>query len=323
MVTEMVIAAVIGCYIVSSLILFKFPCLLHKKKDVKFMCRHISHRGGAGENYENTITAFHHAVNLGTDMLELDCHLSKDGKVVVSHDLSLDRRTQSSGLISEYDYDDLPCMKEQVPIDFVPGASFSSASEDRNFPLLEDVFKNFPNTAINIDIKINNDNLISKVSELVRKYNREHLTVWGNVNDDVTKKCYKENPNICLLFSAKSVSLLLLKLYTGLLPFMSLKETHLEVFVPAALVKVYSSYYPEKWWHHWVASIADVILIRRALFEHLAKRGIQTYLWVLNTEEEYRTAYESGATGVMTDYPTKLKHFLEANPQYARDNKLS
>ncbi|XP_076041437.1 lysophospholipase D GDPD1-like isoform X2 [Oratosquilla oratoria] len=293
MVTEMVIAAVIGCYIVSSLILFKFPCLLHKKKDVKFMCRHISHRGGAGENYENTITAFHHAVNLGTDMLELDCHLSKDGKVVVSHDLSLDRRTQSSGLISEYDYDDLPCMKEQVPIDFVPGASFSSASEDRNFPLLEDVFKNFPNTAINIDIKINNDNLISK------------------------------NPNICLLFSAKSVSLLLLKLYTGLLPFMSLKETHLEVFVPAALVKVYSSYYPEKWWHHWVASIADVILIRRALFEHLAKRGIQTYLWVLNTEEEYRTAYESGATGVMTDYPTKLKHFLEANPQYARDNKLS
>lgn len=46
MVIEMILAAFLGCYIVSSLILFKFPMLLHKKKDVKFVCRHISHRGG-------------------------------------------------------------------------------------------------------------------------------------------------------------------------------------------------------------------------------------------------------------------------------------
>lgn len=46
MVIEMILAAFLGCYVVSSLILFKFPMLLHKKKDVKFVCRHISHRGG-------------------------------------------------------------------------------------------------------------------------------------------------------------------------------------------------------------------------------------------------------------------------------------
>lgn len=37
------------------------------------------------------------------------------------------------------------------------------------------------------------------------------------------------------------------------------------------------------------------------------------YFWVLNTEEEFRQAFELGATGVMTDYPTKLKKFLEIN----------
>lgn len=31
-----------------------------------------------------------------------------------------------------------------------------------------------------------------KVSELVVKYNREQLTVWGNSSDQIVRKCYKE-----------------------------------------------------------------------------------------------------------------------------------
>ena len=30
-----------------------------------------------------------------------------------------------------------------------------------------------------------------QVSELVKKYGREHITVWGNFKDVVTRKCYK------------------------------------------------------------------------------------------------------------------------------------
>ena len=38
--------------------------------------------------------------------------------------------------------------------------------------------------------------------------------------------------------------------------------------------------------------------------------NFQVYVWVLNEEQEYKRAFDLGATGVMTNYPTKLKDFL-------------
>ena len=45
-----------------------------------------AHRGGAALRPENTIAAFDEGVALGSDGLELDVHLSRDGVVVVHHD---------------------------------------------------------------------------------------------------------------------------------------------------------------------------------------------------------------------------------------------
>ncbi len=39
----------------------------------------------------------------------------------------------------------------------------------------------------------------------------------------------------------------------------------------------------------------------------------QVYVWVLNDEEDFKRAFDLGATGIMTDYPTKLKEFMEKN----------
>lgn len=47
-----------------------------------------------------------------------------------------------------------------------------------------------------------------------------------------------QNPNVCLLFSARRVCLMLLQLYTGILPFMPLRETHLEIFMPVHMLKL-------------------------------------------------------------------------------------
>lgn len=47
------------------------------------------HRGARGLKPENTLPAFAHALSLGVTTLELDCAITKDGVVVVSHDSTL------------------------------------------------------------------------------------------------------------------------------------------------------------------------------------------------------------------------------------------
>ena len=51
--------------------------------------RIIAHRGASGYEYENSRAAFRRAIMLDADGVELDVHTTRDGAVVVHHDLEL------------------------------------------------------------------------------------------------------------------------------------------------------------------------------------------------------------------------------------------
>lgn len=54
-------------------------------------------------------------------MLELDVRLTRDGQVVVFHDLSLLRVAGIDSRIANVDYASLPNLSITVPIDTIPG----------------------------------------------------------------------------------------------------------------------------------------------------------------------------------------------------------
>ncbi|KAI7803728.1 glycerophosphodiester phosphodiesterase domain containing 1 like [Triplophysa rosa] len=193
----------VGGYALTSLYFLANPHILHKKKKTAFYSTHISHRGGCGERIENTMEAFTHAVDMGTEMLELDCHLTKDGHVVVSHDEELLRQTGHDVSISSLNLEDLPLYKETLEVTFRTG-HYSTGSE-RNIALLEDVFRRFPHMPVNIEVKEDNCALIGKISDLVKKYNREGLSVWASMESTIIAHCRKVVCEFTFLDSSSNI----------------------------------------------------------------------------------------------------------------------
>ncbi|KAM9305379.1 lysophospholipase D GDPD3 [Gastrophryne carolinensis] len=309
------LAPVLGGYAATSYYLLKNPQILHPKKRLPFYCRHISHRGGAGERIENTIEAFENAVANHTDLLELDCHLTKDGQVVVSHDGNLLRQTGQDLNICDVPYEELPQYKDSLEVTFLP--DYMSSGRDRRIPLLEEVFQRFPDKPINIEIKADCEELIKKVSDLVKRYQRTEKTIWATTSDQVMKKCRKENPDMPVMFTPRRGILLLLLYYTGLLPFVPLSESVVETYMPSIINR---TYFPHNrlMRNPFLVRLQDKLMMRRGLFQHLEARGIQVYLWVLNQESDFQRAFKCGATGIMTDFPSKLHGYLQSCEQRAR-----
>lgn len=243
-------------------------------------------------------------------MFEMDCHLTRDGHVVVSHDENLLRQTGQDVTVSSLSLQDLPLYKDRLEVTFYAGRYSSGA--DRKFSLLEDVFRKFPKMPVSIEIKENNKQLMEKVSELVTRYNREELTLWASVNSTVMEECRKTNDSMPYSFSMNRGVLMLLLFYSGLLPFVPLGESLLQFYLPRIINR---TFIPEKPMlrNTLVVSLLEKVTMRKSLFKHLAARGIQVHLFVCNEDEDIKAAFDVGATGVMSDYPALLSSYLSRN----------
>jgi len=61
----------------------------------------IGHRGGAGAAPENTLASIRHGVEAGADAIEFDIHGTADDHLVLFHDDTLERTTDSTGVVEE------------------------------------------------------------------------------------------------------------------------------------------------------------------------------------------------------------------------------
>jgi len=61
----------------------------------------IAHRGDSAHRPENTLAAIAGALELGATAVEIDVQLTRDGRVVVIHDPTLDRTTSGHGDVRE------------------------------------------------------------------------------------------------------------------------------------------------------------------------------------------------------------------------------
>jgi glycerophosphoryl diester phosphodiesterase len=136
----------------------------------------IAHQGGEDEFPSNTMYAFHKALRAGAQMLELDVGVTKDDKVIVMHDTTVDGKTNGHGTVSsktlrqirrlDAAYWFAPGNKEHYSHDLARKAyRFRGIATGRRpapkgfrrsdfkVPTLSEVLRAFPHTPINIEIK--------------------------------------------------------------------------------------------------------------------------------------------------------------------------
>ena len=129
----------------------------------------LAHRGGSGLAPENTLAAFDKGLALGADGLELDVHLSRDGRVVVHHDRTLDRTTDRRGLVADHTADDLA--RADAGHRFERRGSFPFRGQGLGVPLLADVLVRYRDVPIVIELKVNAPELARALVDVVRRAN--------------------------------------------------------------------------------------------------------------------------------------------------------
>ena len=66
-----------------------------------------SHRGAGFLEPENTLRAIRRAIDIGADQVEIDVHLTRDGRLVLMHDATVERTTNGTGAIAEFSLDEI------------------------------------------------------------------------------------------------------------------------------------------------------------------------------------------------------------------------
>lgn len=90
-----------------------------------------AHRGLSAAAPENTLAAFRLALEAGVDMLELDVHLTRDDRVAVIHDRTLQRTTTGNGPVRSYTSAEISALDA--------GSWFDPRFASARVPLLEEV----------------------------------------------------------------------------------------------------------------------------------------------------------------------------------------
>ncbi|XP_027804271.2 lysophospholipase D GDPD3 [Marmota flaviventris] len=298
----------LGGYITLSIFFLRRPRLLHTPHAPAFCPRLVAHRGGSGELLENTMEAMRNAMTQRADLLELDCHLTRDGVVVVSHDKNLSRQSGLNKDVSSLDFEELPLYKEELEVYFSPG-HFAHGS-DRHMVSLEDMFQRFPQVPMSVEIKEKDEELIYKIADLVRRFDRNEITIWASEKSSIMKKCKAANPEMPLSFTISRGFWVLLLYYLGLLPFIRIPEKFLFCFLPTIINRTYFPFSCSGL-NQLAAVVLKWIIMRKSLIQHLQERGVQVVFWCLNEESDFEVAFSLGATGVITDYPTALRRYLD------------
>ncbi len=116
----------------------------------------IGHRGTRTSFDENTVEAFRKAIEFGAEYIEFDVRKTKDKELIILHDSSLNRTTNGSGKLKNFNYNEIK--------------KYRTKNHKCAIPLLSEVLEELKG-GIKFIIELKEDDLTDGILEIVNNFN--------------------------------------------------------------------------------------------------------------------------------------------------------
>ena len=230
----------------------------------------IAHRGASGTAPEHTHPAFQRAIDMGVDMVELDVQLSRDEKIVVIHDDSVDRTTSGSGMVRNSTLAELK--------DLDAGSWFSPQFAGERILTLQELLALVAGRVrLNVEIKAPPDDwgvLVPALLDLLSEHGVTETTVISCFEPEALQAVRRFDPRI----------------QVGLLWHLPDLE---EAWRRCAELRA-TSLHP-----FWMLASPEVLQAAR-------QRGLRVLAWTVNGQDAINALVASGIDGIISDYPERL-----------------
>jgi glycerophosphoryl diester phosphodiesterase len=247
----------------------------------------IAHQGGDGVWPGDTMFAFEKAVEIGSDVLEMDAHITKDGQIVLMHNETVDDTTDGTGLIEEMTLAELRELDAAHDWSIDGDKTFPYRGQGIQIPTLDELFQKFPQIRYLIEIKLTENPIDKPLCELIRNHGMEQKVIIGSFHDEAMKNFRATCPEVATSASRTEVR-----------NYVLLGKVFLWGFVIPGYQTIQPPYDPEE-------SLGIPIMTERFIRESHAK-NIRVEPWTVNDPALMKQYIEWGVDGIITDRPDLL-----------------
>jgi glycerophosphoryl diester phosphodiesterase len=249
-----------------------------------------AHRGACVELPENTLEAFGLALELGANAIETDAHMTRDGRIVLSHDATGDRMAGIPPRVKIKNTTLSELRTWNVGARFTPTRPGLFRSSDRfRMPTLEEALASYPGILFNVDAKQTTPDMIPALLRAIRSARAEdrvRIASFSTAN----------------LLRARALG------YTGETS-LSANEIARIMFVPRSAlswlrVDGHAAQVPRRAY--------GISFASQGAIDRFHSLGVRVDFWTIDRKAEAEHLFAMGADGVMTNDPRAL---CQSRPQ--------
>jgi glycerophosphoryl diester phosphodiesterase len=248
----------------------------------------IAHRGFSGAYPENTMLSFEKAAELPIDAIELDIHSSRDGKLVVIHDATLNRTTNMTGRVFDHSWEQLKQADAGYGFDPDGNHTFPFRGKGVGIPLLEDVLVRFPDKKFVIEIKQTMPALEDILLRILQKHGLQNKVIVASEHYEPLARLRTMDAQIATNLASIEAR-----------EFYSLFRLKVSGFYKAAgdALQIPDRFRGQK-------------VVTRSLVEAAHRKGLVMHIWTVNDPNEMKALIKDGVDGIITDFPDRLVEII-------------